>query len=69
MSGTWQDLRHELHVERRRAHAEHRDFDVADAVAAVAHWIGIPEPRRTPDDLLGAILNGPRCVCGKCDGR
>lgn len=70
-AGTWEALSHELHVEKARADAEHRVFDCADAMAAVAHWINVPLPRRSPDDLLGLVMDDGRvpCVCSHCRER
>lgn len=53
MSGTWEDLDRELHIEKANAERHGATFDCADAVTAVAHWINVPEPRRLyPDEVV-----------------
>lgn len=42
-------LRTEMHRERLLARARGYDWDIADAMAAVERWLGIPQ-QRTPQD-------------------
>lgn len=64
MTDPWSDIRREMHAEKARCDREHRVFDVADAMAGLAHALNIPEPRRS---IVGALLDGPTCLCGHCD--
>ena len=68
MSGTWLDLTRELYLSRSDCRERGDEWDIADARAAVAKWIGVPEPRTAPDDLISEVLkpHAPSCLCGMC---
>jgi hypothetical protein len=45
----WVDLRRAMTAEHARCRAEHRPFGVDDALAGVAHALGLPRPREPRD--------------------